>query len=161
MLGASAASIDFQSIDQSYNHLELVAYLRSDYNGFSFDTVGIRFNADSGSNHYTWGLFSGGQAQGLGTSMQLAQCACDGAGHAGDWSQFNWRINRYAATVGGYKLISGVGYHLRTDDGSSAFIEMTGGAWLTSGTGVNEITLFPINGSNWVSGSAVYLYGIT
>jgi hypothetical protein len=56
---ANATLIDVTSISSSYDHLYLIAKVRSSKNAYKHE-MDMRFNADSGSNYGATHLFSGG-----------------------------------------------------------------------------------------------------
>ena len=147
LLSADQATFDITSIPDGYSAIVLELYLRSDYNGGSFDSVGIRFNGDTGVNHHAYHFWGGTGS--LGTSMQY-QCSCAGSG-ANDFSQIDAKIFRYADLTG-YKTLTGSSYHLR-DNAGTTFAEVVGGAWFSTAA-LNRITVLPISGANWKAGSA-------
>lgn len=159
VLSSTAASFDITSIPGSYNHLRLLMILRSDYTDFSLDNVGVRFNNDSGSNHYAWN-YNAHENGGLGTAIQL-QGASSANSSSGAFSQFDASILCYAQTTA-LKTITASNENVRTLDGLSDFAAPSGGVWAVGGTAaITRITIFPIHGTVWAIGSACYLYGIT
>lgn len=165
-LGASAANIDITGISGAYSILALYAELRSDRAGNSDDDVDVRFNGDStAANYYSLcqHIFSGGSTitQNLGATagMRIARGAAGATSPTGYKSALEILIFNYASTTLP-RQASGTGHLSGADSSGNLFALIFGGTWKNTSAAINQITLLPVSGSNFVAGSAYELWGI-
>lgn len=160
LLAVTATSFDFQSIPQTYKHLRLIAYWRTDKAASVFDTLRLRFNNDSGGNYYNQRQIAntttntadfetgetGGILQANGSSSPanaFTACMVEIPNYAGAVG-----YTTYLATYGNYK-----------DTNSPELIDASG-TWLNTAA-VTRITIVPAVGPNFIVGSRATLYGLT
>lgn len=162
-LGIATANFDFTSIPGTYKHLRLVCNLRSDRAGNTVDFGAIRFNNDS-SAIYDWQLAQFAvtvtvQSEAFGATS-IANCilvpgATATAGRSGGGVI---EVPDYASTTF-HKFAHHQGYMaFGTSSGNIRGIH-SGGTWRSTAA-ITRITIFPLNGTNWIAGSRVSLYGI-
>jgi hypothetical protein len=168
VLTAPAASVTFTGIDQHYRDLELHCQVRSDYaNGQELDTVGLRFNNDSGAN-YDWmykqaqasNVFTAGGGTGA-TEIRIARI--EAANSRSD------NFTPFIIQVQGYRFTDREKWVYCSNSGpfgdrsalADLFIcDMRGAYRDATKAAITRIDLFPVNGANFVAGSRFTLYGI-
>lgn len=164
LLGSDTASFDFTSISGSYKHLVIHFLGRSDRASNAGDAVKMTFNNDGGSNYdYATIQFDGstsysGQAQGASSFASVFECtaatAPSGAAGAGTIS-----IPNYAGTAFNKSYIADATTHLGNSSGDHRTWK-TGGQWRSTAA-ITRITISPVNGTNFLTGSRASLYGIS
>lgn len=157
ILAASAASFDFTAIPSSYTNLRLLLRLRTDASS-TFDRSNVRLNNDSGTN-YGSAFVEGGTsgANNVSTSGNAMQLA-DGSGNtaeAGAFASYELLFPLYANTSF-WKFMHGTFVSDRITGG--IWTGTNGGFWRSTAA-INRITITPNTGSNYLAGSAAYLYG--
>lgn len=162
-LGSSAGSIAISGIPSLYNHLMLVFELRSDY-ASQTDNVILRLNADStAGNYYTqYMVFSGtavtiAEVLGSGITGVIMPYVPGNTGSTGNGYGLLHILN-YAST----SLRRCIGFEAAAQGGTTSGLlrnSRGNGWWTNTSAAVDTITLLPQNGTNFVSGSAVTLYG--
>jgi hypothetical protein len=159
MLGGDAATIDITSIP-AFRHLRLVVQGRSSAAAIT-DSVGLRFNNDTGAN-YDYEILRGGAAVVVGQEAFAQTFAYIGS-VAG---------NTAPAGADGSSVVTindaqGVTFHKVTSTISSCKTGTTtgtlqtdriGGFW-RSAAAVNRITLILTSGGNFKAGTRCTLYG--
>jgi hypothetical protein len=154
----------FSAIPQNYDSLRLVVRARSVL-GVVYDTLGIRFNSDSGSTYFTsliqtdvgqeWpkNYNDGPLTYGIGGSIP-------GASAAGAYfSSTEILIPDYKTTSGMNHGLHGTAYCLGTA-GADQRVGIFGGSW-ASGAAITSIHLFCTpSGSAFAPNSRAWLYGI-
>jgi hypothetical protein len=164
ILGGSVTSVTFSSIPATYKHLQLRYTARSD-RASSSDQLGLRFNGDTAANYWYQNLTSngGGSVQGAGIISSQAQTRLIDGQMAASTAVANLFTNGVVDIVdyvssAKSKTVRNI---FGTTDNTNlvyaaGFME---GLWTTAAA-VTSITLFPLNGPNFVSGSRFSLYGI-
>jgi hypothetical protein len=158
--GGGASTVNFNSIPNTYAHLEIRGVARTESASNSTDNVGIRFNGDTGTN-YTWHwVYTTGAA------------APVIAGSAGDNTSYVPRITRDGTQTGTYALVKlSILDYANTNKnkvmrcisgaalaGSQDVIWYSSGAWLSTNA-ITSITLTPQSG-NFKQHTTFALYGI-
>lgn len=163
VLDMAAGSIDLTNIPQDYQHLVLWVSLLSSRTSSWGDTGCLRFNGDTG-NQYSYAA----------TYLSPAGTVYYGNNLVGylslpgyiPTSQGGNTYSRYVAQIviseykqtGMYRHVHYTGYAQATSTGHPSL--SGGGVWTNTANAINQITLSPATGPNWVAGSAYALYGI-
>lgn len=156
VLGSSAASVDFTSISSSYTDLKIVMSYRSDQSATN-DSAYCYFNGISSgySNIFIYGTGSATGSVGSNTTGIYLCPLNAGSSTANTFSNTEFYIPNY--TSSNYKSVSVDG--VQEDNASTAFMAFNAGLWSNT-EAINQITIYPATGPNFVSGSSFYLYGI-
>jgi hypothetical protein len=163
VLGSDTASIDFSSIPATFRHLRLDYLLRSTV-AANNDSVVLTFNADTTNANYDRQLLQSGGGTNTGQeslattgarNITLIPAASSPSNHFGNGEI---SINFYAGTTG-YKQAISVGSAWRARTTSLLHLQSQVVSWAST-TAVNQITLAPSSGPNFLTGSRVALYGI-
>lgn len=156
-LSGSQANFDLTSIPTGFRHLHLRIILRSDANATS-DNVNVAFNGDTTAANYNghYAVFTGGvTTQGDLASSRVGFFAIGATAGANDFAAGTIDIHHYAA--GHNKELVGT----QTLPTGAAVVQRAETVVRWSNTAViSRITLTPVTGTNFVSGSRVSLYGI-
>lgn len=154
----SSGVITFNSIPQTYKHLQVRAILRGTASATANGTD-MRFNSDSGANYTLHRLIGDG-----------ASASADGyTGRTGAWlgleTDANAGANIYAACVtdildytntNKYKTTRSLGAY---DLNGSGQINFASAVWLNTAA-ITSITINAASGGNWTTASHFALYGI-
>lgn len=154
--------IQFSSIPQNYEHLQIRCFLKSSYTGGSAQ-VGIRFNSDATSANYNSHYLEGDGASATGTNIGNASVAIIGratpnSAGAGTntFSALIIDILDYANT-NKYKTVKGLTGVETNADGYAALYS---GLWMST-AGISDIRLSSGNGAfDFKRYSHAALYGI-
>ena len=160
-LSSSSSTITFSNIPGTgYTDLLLILSARSDRSNAYEDPVRLRFNSDTGNNYttvqlaqYNSSAFSGSitssgiQATGALTGP-LATSSTFGSGAI--------YIPNYAGSTNKSLSCDCTTEH----NGTQVLIGVSAGLWSNTAA-ITTIEVAPWNGSNLVSGSSFFLYGIT
>lgn len=160
---AAAANITFSSIPSTYSHLRMIYFLRSD-RAATTDQIRLRLNGDAGAN-YEWTQFtyahSSIYATVLGTgdsaltmSFSTGNTAAAGYFAAGFCDVYNYldaSQKKYLQSRGGL-----------VQDLATSFPKIYDGSliWTAAAAAINQLTIFPNAGANWMAGSRITLYGM-
>lgn len=158
-LGSSAANIEFTSIPSTYTDLLLVCSVRSDRASNAVDNVKIRFNGAANDNNLSVRYLYGDGAS--ATSFTLSSFAYIGNAPASTatsntFSSNECYIPNYAGSTN--KSFSATG--VQETNGTTAYIDAIAGLWSDT-SAITAVRIFPANGSNFVTNSSAFLYGIT
>ena len=164
-----ASTITFSSILQTFTHLQVRAYGRTDRPTYNVGSYSMTINADAGnsySRHYlrsapsspSSSVESGGGAS--VTYIDLGQfagsTATSGIFGAGITDILDYTNTNKYKTV---RHIGGVDTN-GAASGIAGFIQISSGAWLNTNA-ITSLTFYPIEGaSNFVSGTRFDLYGV-
>jgi hypothetical protein len=154
-------SVDFTSINQSYQHLEIRYVARGGSSGASYNDIFMQMNGVTSANYsdmYQGGdggtLFAGGGTTGL-TRMRAGLQTQNGL-TAGIFGCGLIRIPNYTSTTS-YKIQRAeCGWSSTGQTGT--LIQFGGGLWVNTNA-VTSLSLIPGDGS-WIAGSTFSLYGI-
>jgi hypothetical protein len=159
VLSSSAASVTFSAIPATYTDLVVRASLRSDYAN-TIELIKITINANSGSLYSMTGVY--------GTSTAAASDRDSGTSLNFDPID---AANNTANTFGNYELYipsylasqnKPVGTFAVYEQNSTANNRVQANAGLFRDTAaITSLDFAPRYGSNFVSGSSFYLYGIS
>lgn len=161
-LAASATSITFSSISPYFTNLMIISFLRSDVAAEN-DGVLLRFNADA-TAIYDWERLTANSATVTGLATRAATSIqfglCEGANsRALNWSPTWGMVYRYGD--GGSEKWT-ISYNAGFGDISAdadLILQFRGGRW-RSPAAITSLTLLPLAGANFVTGSRVQLYGV-
>jgi len=164
-LGASASSYDVTSISASYDHLYLVMSTRGDVAAY-FDNINLTLNGDTGANYSQTELYadqSGTISSWRGTGFNYANAGLDSNGAsmlADTFGSHQVWIPHYSNTAN-FKQILAFGAAENNSTTGSQWREMIGANLWSATAAVNQITLTPATGDDFVQYSTFTLYGIT
>lgn len=161
-LGADAASIDFQSIADSYAHLLIVGTVRTTEAAIQSSLL-VRLNNDSGANYscaYFYVLAGG--ATGVGAASQTATSitaalVSGGTATAGNAAALRIMLPAYAGTTFRKSLRCESEYS--RDDGANDPVTTFGGGTWRSTAAVSRVTVLP-GANDFLAGSRLSLYGL-
>jgi hypothetical protein len=147
-LGSSASSVTFSNIPTSSGYRDLVVVIAGTHtNG---DTVGIRFNADSGNN------YSSVSMQGNGSSASSSSWSSVSSGYYGVLysSQGNAiiQVMDYSATDKHKTFLS-------RSNNAGNLLRAHAGRWANTAA-VTSVTLVSFGAESYASGTTLSLYGI-
>ena len=162
VLASPAASVTFSSIAGTFNHLRLVCIGRSSQS--TIDSFTVQFNGDTAA-HYDWmggASNTGGivQAYGAAVTSVLSTAYRDLPGTnatSGVPGRFTMEIPIYSQTTFEKTGTVENGYYDAV--GSAGYWVNWGWVWRSTAA-ITSIVVAPLSGSNFVTGSAFYLYGI-
>ncbi|HUC87633.1 MAG TPA: hypothetical protein VMR95_00605 [Candidatus Binatia bacterium] len=163
VLASAAASVTFNSISGSYNHLHLVLIGRSSDAAVS-DSVVVNFNGDTTSSDYDRQFFGAhGTSSSVGANAAIGNPTAINipgttAGNANAPGQGVIDLPGYAGTTFDKAVLSTGGFVDSTAANDFSYTAL--GAWHNTGA-ITEIVLTLGSGDNFVTGSTFYLYGIT
>lgn len=168
-LVSNAASISFTSILQTFTHLQVRVYGRTDRGTYNVGTMNVTFNNDNGANysqHFTRVApdnTTAIQAYGFASqnSIQVGQCAGSQAA-SGVFGAMIFDILDYTNTSK-TKVVRGFG-GVDTNGfvaGIKGFTQYSSGGWFNTNA-ITTLTLLPGDGaSNFITGTRADLYGIS
>lgn len=157
-LTGNSTGITFSSIPSTYKHLQLRMFLRGDRNGG--DDLNIKFNSDTGNN-YSDHVMGGdgantapyGQAPfGFIYSYQGFPGAGTATGlfYGGIMDIVDYQNTSKNKTI---KMFQGY------DNNGGGNVQFTSGSWMNTAA-INNISIAPRYGTNFVQYSQIALYGI-
>jgi hypothetical protein len=152
-------SLTFSSIPSTYKHLQIRGLGRDALGAAGAYSLGIQFNADTGTNYSWHNLVGDGSSASAGSATTTAQMYLDGAlmGNtvaAGIYSVSIIDIIDYASTTKN-KTLRGFSGGDKNAAGNS--MGLSSGLWRNT-SAVTSIKLIPV--VNFISGSTFALYGI-
>jgi len=159
--GSAVSSIDFTSIPNTYQHLQIRGIGRTDANAI-LSLSRVRFNSDTAANYTQHTLYGNGSSVGTdtNTSDTTIQWLAPVPGNNATANVFGAMIldiHDYKSTSK-YKTVR----VFAGDDGNAANVDyrvfLKSGLWMST-SAITSISLF-CSGPNWVSGSTFALYGI-
>jgi hypothetical protein len=161
LLAADAASIDFQNIPQTYQHLRLVVKARATTAAI-IESLYVRVNGDTGSNYDQWytGHPSGGAAV-VDTQLVAQAVGCflgSMPGASADADRFSASEVLIPDYTGPSKKQMAI-THSFTRDAAANHYHGYGGTW-RSLSAINRLTLVPL-ANNLRAGTRATLYALT
>jgi len=166
-LVASAADITLDKIPNRYRHLRLIARLRSD-RADTGESVGMRFNGDTGNNYYScrarWANDGAGgltvvSSERFADSFMSLTGAVGANAPANVFGVVDYTIVDYAATASN-KSICSYGGNTKTVISGGQELELASGTWASTAA-IVSILLYPAAGGTvWVANSRATLYGL-
>ena len=157
-LSASAASVTFSSIPSTYTDLVLKVSVRSD-RAAAFDNIDMRLNGDTGANYSSTRISS--DASSVSSTRTSAASRWDGAITDGNTSTSNtfsngeYYLPNYTSSA--VKPASFIG--AEEENNATAYMRINAYLWNNTAA-ITSIVMTPSSGTNWLSGSSFYLYGI-
>lgn len=168
VLSASASSVSFSSIPDTYRHLRIEYIARTDLTSGPSGSFDMRFNDDSTAGHYSAVAsyrsvnHTNGEAGSRSDDKILAIGSAPGAygdipaGHSG---QGTIHVPYYCATTPFYRRANAVsGQHGRTGFDSEVLVMTSSGSWFSTSS-ITKVTLFNSSGANFIAGCRFALYG--
>lgn len=164
VLSGSAANIDIQNIPDDFYALILLVELRSDI-AQTGEAVLLRLNNDSGNNYYSLGgeishtsVLTTAETI-AGSSISIARGSVGANGPAGYRSEIAITIWDYASASRVRRVHWNGGVQIANTTGNIRHL-LGHGLWTNTAAAVNRLTLLPVVGPNFVSGSAYTLLGL-
>ena len=157
----SVANINFTSIPSTYKHLQIRSIARKD--SASGNMILATFNGDTGVSYGLGGRLLYGDGSSAATGYFATNATKTFFSHSANTTHssgvfaacvtdiLDYASTSKAKTVRG---ISGV------DSNGAGFSIIISGLWTNSSTAINQITLTPDGGGNFVQYSSFALYGI-
>ena len=166
-LGAAASSWDVTSIptDGTYDHLMLKVSARTDRTTAYYDEMDITLNADTGSNYSSTTLYAGSATPASTRNSSQASGAffdCTSGNTLADTFSANTLWIPHYANTANYKQVlheSAVENDSTTD--TRWYVLVTAMLWSATPAAVDQITLTPEAGDDFVQYSTFTLYGVT
>src|ERR1700722_11671924 len=154
ILGATAATITFSAIPQTYNNLRLVIQTYSDVAGINANSVSAQYNGDTGANYYFNEIYAT-------TSISVGS-AYSGAGQASArYGNVNQSENNPIIAAMTVDIPNYTGTIFTKASLGSSFCALywlyCGAVW-TGTAAITSITLL-LDSGNFAVGSSFYLYG--
>lgn len=160
-LGSSTSSVSFSSIPATFTDLLLIGSARSDRASNVVDDVYFQFNSDAGSN-MTSRTLTGNGATASSSSTSAAQklaassLATAATATASTFASWEMYVPNYAGSTNkSFSITNG-----HETNATTAYITAIAGLWSQTAA-ITTIAISPVNGTNFVSGSSFFLYGIT
>lgn len=163
VLSGTAANFDITAIPATFTHLLLVSLTRDD-GAVAASWLNMTFNADGGANYdREQATFAANTANASGNSGQtvLTVGLSVGANATANVFAASMLLIPFYATTVPFKAVTAVSGDLATLGTTTTY---TAGAFQglwRSTAAINEITVAPGNGTHFVAGSGLTLYGIT
>lgn len=162
VLGSDTASVTFSSIPGTYTDLYVVISARTD-RAFPTDVVRVEFNASGGTTNQSGrDLYAGGTNDSLFSITQTQVRFGTATGDSGTADTFGTSetyIANYAGSANKSISMAGVAEN-NASTANSAFIFISAGLWSDT-SAITEMKFVPGTGTNFLTGSSFYLYGIT
>lgn len=162
ILSGTAATVTFSSIPQSFRHLTLICQARTDA-AAEADNIQLRFNADSSAIYDRQRLSANnttlsGAAARAGTADQIGVCEAANS-RASNFSPTHTYIYGYTRTDAEKNTLSHSSVFGDVSADTDLQIQFRAGRWRSTAA-ITSITLLPLTGPNFVSGSRFELYGV-
>jgi len=156
-LSSSTANVTFSSIPQNYEHLQVRAFMRTNYSGFA-DGVSYRINSDTGSNYKAHFLRGDGSSASAGVDTTTSIFAGDIAGNGSGASTFSTLILDILdyTNTNKYKTMRDL---IGIDNNGNGYVSLFSGLWLSTNA-INSLTFFPTYGTTFSQYTTFALYGI-
>lgn len=156
-LTSNTATVTFSSIPQTYKHLQIRIYGKSQGTTNPTDSLQLSFNGSSTSGDYASHYVKGnGSAASAGARTTWGDGLVDMIGRNGNWGSCVVDVLDYTSTNKNL-TVRGIG---GADANGSGVVSLASVLWHPSTlAAVTSITLDP-NGNTWSSGSKIALYGV-
>lgn len=154
-LSSSAASVTFSAIPSTYTDLVVRVSARGDTEGVVNGRFRMEFNGDTGATNYkSTSLTGDGSSAASSRSTERILVTMSGQTATGFGSAEVY-IPNYLSTVNKQMGVFGVA------ESNTVNVNMAAGAGLyLSSAAITSVTVRQHSGTNFVSGSSFYLYGI-
>lgn len=155
----SAFTFDFQNIPSTYKHLKIEFVGRSN-RAATGDGVKMAFNNITGSSYIGLTQWGAGQVEQAtaGTPFAITYTA-GGTSPAGYFSNAEMTIFNYA-DVSTNRTFQSRGMQILTNSAGNFFIYDSAGIFLSTGTVISRVTLYPEVGTQFAQWSRATLYGL-
>lgn len=159
-LSSSAASVTFSSIPATYTDLVLTVSARTD-NGNVDDSLLLTINSTGGTAYSRTWLRGNGAAASSGRSSSTNAYSSDRMGltastaTSSTFGSLKLYIPSYTASQNKPFAMFGVG----ETNATTAYMGVNAGLWSNT-SAITQIDCAPTSGTNFVSGSTFWLYGI-
>jgi hypothetical protein len=160
-LASSAASVTFSSIPATYTDLFIKFAARSDRAAQS-DDLAVNFNSDTATNYSQTDVYggaggvTGSSRNSNGTVLFVKRCVTGSTSTANTFGNSEFYMPSY--TVAQSKPASNFGV-AENNSATDNIIDASALLWRNTAA-VTSIAISPANGTNFVTGSSFYLYGI-
>ena len=163
---SAASEWEETGISGSYDHLYLVASLRSD-RATNYDTLALQLNGETGTDYSYSRLYADGSS-----SNAVKTAAVSGATHtqmyditgatntAATFANFTLWIPHYSNTTNYKQVIGSLGRSTMSATQYYWNEALTAGLATADTAAITEIRLFPTTGPNFVQHSSVTLFGV-
>jgi hypothetical protein len=165
VLSADTASYTFSNIPQTYTHLQLRAFVKTN-RGVTYDSINLRANSDTGANYAAHEMSGDGRpyisvgGSGSATSAYIARVPGNVSGHENKFGIVIIDILDYTNTNKHKTFRSLYGYELALGSGSIGGINgMNSGLWRSTDA-INSLNIRPESGTTLLTYSNFTLYGI-
>jgi hypothetical protein len=150
VLGSDTASVSFNSIPQTYKHVQIRVAARTTFTGG--DLMQMRWNSDTAANYSYHALRGDGGSVGSIAGSSTSTMYMGRFAYNTTFGAWVCDVLDYSATskYKTAKALSGV---------ANFYVEMYSGSWRNTAA-ITGITLLSANGGNFVTGSRFSLYGI-
>jgi len=159
-LASNAASVTFSAIPSTYTDLVLKVSARSD-SAANQDLLDIQFNGDTATNYSRVAIYSGGDAGAGSQSNSNINRSINGYFDASTSTANtfgNQEIYIPSYVVSQSKPFSNFG--VAETNSSISYMGVSASLWRNTAA-ITSILAKPENGSNFLTGSSFYLYGIS
>jgi|TARA_B110001454_G_scaffold64478_1_gene62607 hypothetical protein len=162
-LGAAAASYNVTSISASYDHLMLEVSARTDHSSI-WDDHWLTINGDSGSNYSSTQLYAVSATvysnRNTGAT-KIENLIVGGTPLTADtFCTMELWVPNYANTTGFKQVLAQCAMADASATDATWKVAATGGLW-DSTAAINQITLTPKSGGDYIQYSTFTLYGVT
>jgi hypothetical protein len=155
-LGSSTASVNFSSIPSTYTDITVLVSARTEAGASTSDGLKCYFNGSNSSLTYRRIFGNGSAAYSDSGSTGLAGICCSNGQTANTFGNSYLYIPNY--TSSNYKSISSDG--VAESNGATDYQSQLIATLWSNTAAINQITFISETGSNFMSGSSFYLYGI-
>ena len=167
-LGASATSWEATGISGSYDHLYLVASVRSD-RATTYDTAKLQLNGETGSDYSYTNLYADGapsassvKSAGVSSAAFIHCNDITGASNtANTFANVTVWIPNYANTANYKQVLVQTGRSTASTTAYYWTVSLTAGLLTADTAAITGMKLYPSTGPNWVQYSTFTLYGVT
>jgi len=165
-LTGSETSWTKTSIPSSYDHLYLIFSTRTDSPSGERDEAEVILNNDTGTNYSLTQMWAGENGSGAGSQQttgdeEIAKIYINGDGSTADtFGAGTLWIPNYANTTGYKQVLTHAACEGATTTNYRWGLSLCAGLWASTAA-INQITLQPVTGTNFVQYSTFTLYGVT
>ena len=160
VLSSSAASVTFSAIPATFTDLVVRASARTDA-AQTRDSVYLEFNGSgsSYSNTFVRGTSTAATSGTYAFGIASPRGADADTATANTFGSVEWYVPNYAGSTNKPVGVFGVQEN-NTTTANNANVEAVAGLWSNSAA-ITSIAIKKVDGTNFVSGSSFYLYGIS
>ena len=153
-LSATNSTAGFTAIPQTYNHLKVLASVRTDRAGEFTDYIQLKPNNVSTNLTSIFEYFSG-TTRGASTAADVYGAVPGATAATATFGFAEFDILDYSASTSKTIML-----HAATENTTSSnYAHIVSGLW-TNSSPITSLYFASLNGANWVANSNFYLYGI-